>query len=60
MECHTLRRRISDERGNGAIAYVVVTGVFSVLVFQPSLIVAAVDRLSTMISLLVSQLAFAF
>ena len=55
-----LRRLVTDDRGDGALAYVVVITLFGLLVFQPSLIVAAVDRMSTLLNLLISQFGYAF
>lgn len=55
-----LLRRVREERGDGVLAYVVIIAVFGVLVFQPSLIVAAVNRLSILLNLFVSQLGYAF
>ena len=60
MEYQRLRRRIRNDRGDGALAYVVVITLFGLLAFQPSLIVAAVDRLSMLLHLFVSQLARVF
>ncbi len=60
MEHRPLRRQISDERGDGALAYVIVITLFGLLVFQPSLIVAAVNRMSMLLNLLISQIGYAF
>jgi hypothetical protein len=49
-----------DERGDGAVAYIVVITLFGLLVLQPSVIVAAVDRLSMLLGLLGSQIGYAF
>ena len=55
-----LHRLVAEERGNGVIGYVLITGFFSVLVFQPELVVAAVYRLGDLMSLFVSQLESLF
>lgn len=60
MSHRRLRRRIRDERGDGVLAYVVVITLLGLLVFQPSLIVAGVDRMSTLLNLLISQIEYAF
>ena len=57
---HILRRIAGDERGNGLLADVVVAGSFSLLVFQPTIIVAAVDQLHSFAVLFIGQLGFAF
>ena len=36
------------------------TATFSILVLQPSLLVAAVDRLSTLVNLFISRLQYVF
>ena len=60
MDTQRFRRLVREDHGNGALAWVVVTSTFSVLVFQPSLIVAAVDRFSNLVHLLISQLEYVF
>ncbi len=60
MECHRLGRLVNEDRGHAALAYVVVTATFSILVLQPSLLVAAVDRLSTLANLFISRLQYVF
>ena len=58
MSTQPLRRLARDERGFGSLTYVLVTGSFSVLALQPSLIVATVDRLSDLLDLFMGQLRF--
>ena len=53
-------RLVDEEEGSGALGYIVVTGVLSVLVFQPELAVAAVYRLGDLLSLFGSQLGALF
>ena len=60
MKYERLRRLVREDRGRGSLAYIVVAGVFSLLAFQPSLIVASVDRFSNLVNLLISQIGFAF
>lgn len=58
MNTQRLRRVARDERGYGAITYFLVTGPVAVLALQPSLIVAAVGRLSDLFDLFMGQLRF--
>ena len=51
-----LDRLVQEERGNAALGYFLVTGVLSVMVFQPELAAAAVYRLGDLLSLLGSQM----
>ena len=60
MARHRLRRLVNEDRGHAALAYVVVTATFSILVLQPSLLVAAFDRLSTLVNLFISRLQYVF
>ncbi len=53
-------RLVDDEDGNGVLGYLLVTGVLSVLVFQPELAVAFVYRLGDLLSLFGSQLEALF
>ena len=53
-------RFIDEEDGNGILGYVLVTGVLSVLVFQPELAVAFVYRLGDLLSLFGSQVEALF
>ena len=55
-----LYRLVRDESGYGVWAYALITGLFSVLVFQPELVAGAVFRLANLLSLFISQLGFAF
>ena len=55
-----ITRLVHEENGNGLLGYVLVTGFFGVLVFQPELIVAVVYRLGDLMSLFVSQLEAIF
>ncbi len=41
-------------------AYALITGLFSVLVFQPELVAGAIFRLADLLNLFISQLGFAF
>ena len=50
-----LRQLVEQEDGHGPLAYALVTGVFSVLVFRPELAAALVYRLADLFSLFVSQ-----
>ena len=56
MKTQLLCRLVREEHGYGPLAYVVVTGSFSVLLLQPSLIVGAVHRLSDLFDLFIGQL----
>ncbi len=60
MERHLLRRLVHEDRGHAALAYVVVTATFSILVHQPSLLVAAVDRLSNLVTFFILRLQYVF
>lgn len=60
MQSRTLNRRLRLESGNGALAYIVVAGSTSILILQPSLIVAAVDRLDVLWKLFVHNIQFLF
>ena len=51
-----LDRLVQEERGNATLAYFLVTGVLSVIVFQPELAAAVVYRLGDLLSLLGSQI----
>ena len=53
-------RLVEEEDGNGVLAYIFVTGVLSVLVFQPELAVAIVYRLGDLLSLFHSQVESLF
>ena len=53
-------RFVAEEDGNGVLGYLFVTGVLSVLVFQPELAVAIVSRLGDLLSLFGSQLESLF
>jgi len=53
-------RLVEEEDGNGVLAYIFVTGVLSVLVFQPELAVAVVYRLGDLLSLFHSQVESLF
>lgn len=53
-------RLVDEEEGNGVLGYLFVTGVLSVLVFQPELAVAFVYRLGDLLSLFGSQLGSLF
>lgn len=53
-------RFVDDEDGNGVLGYVLVTGVLSVLVFQPELVAAFVYRLGDLLSLFGSQVEALF
>ena len=53
-------RLVDEEDGSGALDYLLVTGVLSVLVFQPELAVAFVYRLGDLLSLFGSQLEALF
>ena len=55
-----LYRLVRDESGYGLWAYALITGLFSVLVFQPELVAGAVFRLADLLNLFISQLGFAF
>ena len=46
--------------GAGLWAYALITGLFSVLVFQPELVAGAIFRLADLLNLFISQLGFAF
>jgi len=48
-------RFVDEKNGNGVLGYVLVTGVLSVLVFQPELAVAFIYRLGDLLSLFGSQ-----
>lgn len=60
MQGHSLSQIVRDEGGHGLLTYVLVVGSFTFLVFQPSLIVASLDRLRHLAVLFVGQLGFAF
>ena len=47
-------RLVVEEDGHGPLAYALVTGVLSVLVFRPELAVTVVYRLGDLLSLFVS------
>ena len=47
-----LDRLVQEERGHAALGYFLVTGVLSVIVFQPEVAAAAVYRLGDLLSLL--------
>ncbi len=51
---------VRDESGYGLWAYALITGLFSVLVFQPELVAGAIFRLADLLNLFISQLGFAF
>ena len=53
-------RLVDEEDGSGALGYLLVTGVLSVLVFQPELAAAFVYRLGDLLSLFGSQLGSLF
>ena len=63
-----LYRLVRDESGYGLWAYALITGLFSVLVFQPELVAGAIFRLADgaifrladLLNLFISQLGFAF
>ena len=55
-----LRRMGSEEQGHGMIGYLLITGFFSILVFEPELLVAVVYRISDLLSLLVLQVESVF
>ncbi len=55
-----LYRLVRDESGYGLWAYALITGLFSVLVFQPELVAGAIFRLADVLNLFISQLGFAF
>ena len=55
-----LYRLVRDESGSGLWAYALITGLFSVLVFQPELVAGAIFRLADLLNLFISQLGFAF
>ena len=55
-----LYRLVRDESGYGLWAYALITGLFSVLVFQPELVAGAVFRLADLLNLFISKLGFAF
>ncbi len=60
MERHLLRRLVNEDRGHAALAYVVVTATFSILVLQPSLLVAAFDRLFNLVNFFILRLEYVF
>ena len=60
MERHLLRRLVNEDHGHAALAYVVVTATFSILVLQPSLLVAAVGRLSNLVNFFILRLQYVF
>ena len=49
-----------DDGGHALLAYVLVTGLFSVLVLRPELIASAMSRLGDLANLFLSQLGFVF
>ena len=51
-----LDRPVQEERGSAQIGYVIVTGIVSVAVFQPSVVAATIYRLGDLLSLLASQI----
>ena len=53
-------RLVDEEDGSGALDYLLVTGVLSVLVFQPELAAAFVYRLGDLLGLFGSQLGSLF
>ena len=53
-------RLVDDEDGSRALGYLLVTGVLSILVFQPELAAAFVYRLGDLLSLFGSQLGSLF
>ena len=55
-----LQRLGDEEQGHGVLGYILITGFFSLLVFQPELLVAVVYRISDLLSLLVLQIEAAF
>lgn len=55
-----LYRLVRDESGYGLWAYALITGLFSVLVFQPELVAGAIFRLADLLNLFISQFGFAF
>ena len=59
MADQLINRLVWDEGGNALWAYALVTGLFSVLVFQPELLAGAVYRLGDLINLFLSQLGVA-
>ncbi len=50
-----LQRLVHEERGHVALGYFLVTGVLSVIVFQPEVAAAVVYRLGDLLSLFGSQ-----
>ena len=60
MADQLLYRLLADESGHGLWVYALVTGFFSVLVFQPELIAAAVFRVADLLQLFSSQLGVVF
>ena len=55
-----LQRLGSDEQGHAVVGYMLITGVFSVLIFQPELAVVLVYQIADILSLLVSQIESVF
>ena len=60
MTDHMISRLVTDESGHGLWVYALVTGFFSVLVFQPELIAAAVYRVADLLHLFLSQVNVVF
>ena len=55
-----LKRLLEKEQGHGVLAYALITGMFSVLVFRPEIAAAVVYRLADLFSLFLSQVAAVF
>ena len=55
-----LDQLVHEEQGHAALGYFLVTGILSVLVFQPELAVAVVYRLGDLLALFASQVQSLF
>ena len=55
-----LARLLEEEDGHAVMAYALVTGLFSILVFQPELAAAVVYRLADLFNLFLSQVQAVF
>ncbi len=51
---------LEKEQGHGVLAYALITGMFSVLVFRPEIAAAVIYRLADLFSLFLSQVAAVF